>query len=65
MALGDLAMSRALGDFKFKKNKSLIPENQIVTANPEVTVHDITGEDEFMDIACDRTFHNITSRFYP
>jgi protein phosphatase PTC2/3 len=49
-----------LGDFKFKKNKTLAPENQIITANPEVTVHDITGQDEFIVIACDGMFHDIT-----
>jgi len=54
-----------LGDFKFKKTRSLVPENQIITANPEVTVHDITGEDEFIVIACDGMFHNIISGFYP
>jgi hypothetical protein len=48
-----LALSRALGDFDFKKNRSLIPEKQIITADPDVIVHDITGEDEFLVIACD------------
>ena len=62
--LGNLALSRALGDFKYKKNKSLIPEKQIITANPEVTVHDITDEDEFLVLACDGTFHSITLWFF-
>lgn len=53
--IGNLALSRALGDFKFKKNEALIPEKQIITADPEVTVHDITDEDEFLVIACDGT----------
>jgi protein phosphatase PTC2/3 len=57
--LGKLAVSRALGDFKFKKNKSLIPEDQIITANPEVTVHDITKEDEFLVLASDGTFRSM------
>ena len=46
-------MSRALGDFEFKKNYSLGPEAQIITSNPEVTCHEITEEDEFLVIACD------------
>lgn len=50
---GNLALSRALGDFDFKKNQLLIPEKQIITADPEVTVHEISDEDEFLVIACD------------
>jgi len=42
-----------LGDFKYKKNLSMTPEEQIVTANPDVSVRDITEEDEFLVIACD------------
>jgi len=59
---GDLALSRAFGDFRFKKTESLAPENQIITANPEVTVHDITGEDEFIVIACDGIWDCMSSQ---
>lgn len=31
---GSLALSRALGDFKFKQNKKVIAERQIVTGKP-------------------------------
>jgi protein phosphatase 2C family protein 2/3 len=48
-----LALSRALGDFEFKKNYALPPERQIITADPDVTVHEITEDDEFLVIACD------------
>lgn len=50
---GNLALSRAIGDFEFKKSAELSPENQIVTAFPDVEQHDLTDEDEFMVIACD------------
>jgi len=50
---GNLALSRAIGDFEFKKSADLPPENQIVTAFPDVEEHDITEEDEFLVIACD------------
>jgi protein phosphatase 2C family protein 2/3 len=50
---GNLALSRAIGDFEFKKSAELSPENQIVTAYPDVEEHDITDEDEFLVIACD------------
>ncbi|KAH9828356.1 Protein phosphatase 2C 2 [Teratosphaeria destructans] len=50
---GNLALSRAIGDFEFKKSADLPPEQQIVTAFPDVTVHEITEDDEFLVIACD------------
>ncbi|KAI5310161.1 Protein phosphatase 2C 2 [Ascosphaera atra] len=50
---GNLALSRALGDFEFKKSSDLSPEQQIVTACPDVTTHAITADDEFLVIACD------------
>ncbi|KAI9754721.1 MAG: Methyltransferase-like protein 21D [Chaenotheca gracillima] len=50
---GNLALSRAIGDFEFKKSADLSPEQQIVTAYPDVIVHDISDDDEFLVIACD------------
>lgn len=50
---GNLALSRAIGDFEFKQNFSLEPEEQIVTADPEIIQHTITGEEEFLVLACD------------
>src|SRR6266516_5698084 len=50
---GNLALSRAIGDFEFKKSAELSPEQQIVTAYPDVTVHEIIDDDEFLLIACD------------
>ena len=54
--LGNLALARALGDFEFKKNYSLTPDKQIITSNPDITVHDITEDDEFFVLACDGEF---------
>lgn len=51
--LGNLALSRALGDFEYKKNQSLPAEAQIITADPDIIEHQLTGEDEFLVIACD------------
>ena len=50
---GNLALSRAIGDFEFKKSAELAPEQQIVTAYPDVVVHDMGDDDEFLVIACD------------
>jgi protein phosphatase PTC2/3 len=46
-------MSRALGDFQYKENKNKTPEEQAVTADPDIITHDITDEDEFLVVACD------------
>ncbi|PCH32954.1 protein serine/threonine phosphatase 2C [Wolfiporia cocos MD-104 SS10] len=46
-----LALTRALGDFKYKKNVLLPPEAQIITADPEIIEHDITDDDEFLIVA--------------
>ena len=50
---GNLALSRALGDFEFKKNYSLGPQAQIITADPDVSCHEIAEDDEFFVLACD------------
>ncbi|TKA81532.1 Protein phosphatase 2C 2 [Cryomyces minteri] len=50
---GNLALSRAIGDFEFKKSADLSPEQQIVTAYPDVTEHTISDDDEFLVVACD------------
>lgn len=59
---GNLALSRALGDFEFKKSYTLSPEAQIITANPDVTCHEVVEEDEFFVIACDGIWDCLTSQ---
>lgn len=61
---GNLALSRAIGDFEFKKSAKLPPEQQIVTAYPDVVVHEITDDDEFLVVACDgETPRHVASRY--
>ncbi|XP_002127931.4 putative protein phosphatase 2C T23F11.1 [Ciona intestinalis] len=50
---GNLALSRALGDFVFKRNEHRSAEEQIVTADPDVIVKEITKDHEFVVLACD------------
>ncbi|KAJ6512254.1 phosphatase 2C-like domain-containing protein [Mycena vitilis] len=59
---GNLALSRALGDFEFKKNYNMSPEKQIITADPDVTCHEITDEDEFLVLACDGIWDCLSSQ---
>ncbi|XP_022705831.1 probable protein phosphatase 2C T23F11.1 isoform X2 [Varroa jacobsoni] len=50
---GNLALSRAFGDFVFKKNEKKPAHEQIVTAFPDVTVEPLTPDHEFVVLACD------------
>lgn len=50
---GNLALSRAMGDFVFKRNTKKPAEEQIVIAYPEVIVKDIEPDHEFVVLACD------------
>lgn len=50
---GNLALSRALGDFLFKRNQNKNAKEQIVTAYPDVEVRDLTEDYEFIVLACD------------
>lgn len=59
---GNLALSRAIGDFDFKKSADLPPEEQIVTAFPDVIEHTITKDDEFVVLACDGIWDCLTSQ---
>jgi protein phosphatase 1G len=50
---GNLNLSRAVGDLKYKQNKQISRAAQIITAEPDVIVQELVPEDEFMVIACD------------
>ncbi|KAJ2079251.1 Protein phosphatase 2C 2 [Coemansia sp. RSA 988] len=50
---GNLALSRAIGDYEFKNNRTLPAEKQIVTANPDVVECSLTSAHEFLVVACD------------
>ncbi|CAH8832337.1 unnamed protein product [Trichobilharzia szidati] len=60
---GNLALSRAFGDFVFKRNPRQSAENQIVTANPDVYVRRISAEDdEFIVLCCDGIWDVMTNQ---
>ena len=50
---GNLNLSRTLGDFEFKNNKDLKPQEQIITAYPDVVVDKIEEDIDFIVIGCD------------
>ncbi|XP_050416346.1 probable protein phosphatase 2C T23F11.1 [Patella vulgata] len=59
---GNLALSRALGDFVFKKNAQKRAEEQIVTAYPDVVEKNVTEDYEFVVIACDGIWDVLTNQ---
>ncbi|KAJ1606175.1 PP2C-like protein phosphatase [Cryptosporidium canis] len=50
---GNLNMSRTLGDLQYKSDTTLGPEEQKITAFPDVRIIPLTIEDEFIVLACD------------
>lgn len=50
---GNLALSRALGDFGFKGNPDVRAEDQIISACPDVVTREISCDWQFVVLACD------------
>ena len=50
---GNLNLSRAIGDLKYKSNRGLPAAQQIITAEPDVRSVELTAEDRFLLLACD------------
>lgn len=54
---GELAMSRALGDFRYKRDVSQQTHEYPVICYPDVAVHQRSGKkDEILVLACDGVF---------
>lgn len=58
---GTLAVSRALGDFEYKKITEFRPEQQLVSPEPDVTVIPRDEADEFVFLACDGVYDVMTN----
>jgi len=57
-----LAVSRAFGDFEYKTNQGVSPDEQAVTAAPEVKIHSRNSEtDMFLVLACDGVWDVMTN----
>lgn len=59
---GNLNLSRALGDFAYKRNKTQPPECQMITANPDIQTVALDPNDDFMVLACDGIWNVMTSQ---
>jgi len=53
---GNLNVTRAIGDLKLKRNMAIPPEEQMISAVPDVFERRIMPEDEFLMLGCDGVF---------
>lgn len=59
---GDLAVSRALGDFDYKRCPTVSVKDQAVTAFPEMIVEERDKQDQFIILACDGIWDVMSSQ---
>ncbi|KVH98077.1 Protein phosphatase 2C [Cynara cardunculus var. scolymus] len=59
---GTLNLTRAIGDMELKKDKSLPPEKQILTANPDINTVELCEDDDFLVLACDGIWDCMSSQ---
>jgi protein phosphatase 1G len=59
---GNLNLSRAIGDLKYKKVAGVHRKDQIITADPDITVTKLEPGDEFVILACDGIWDCFTSQ---
>jgi len=58
---GSLAVSRALGDYDYKNVSGLPPTEQLVSAEPDLSVMERSSDDEFLILACDGVWDVMTN----
>ena len=59
---GNLNLSRGLGDLEYKGNKNLKPEEQIITANPDIVLDDFNLDVDFIIVGCDGIWDCLTNQ---
>ncbi|KAM4043952.1 protein phosphatase 1G [Anomaloglossus baeobatrachus] len=59
---GGLNLSRAIGDHFYKRNRNLPPEEQMISALPDIKVLTLNEEHDFMVIACDGIWNVMSSQ---
>ena len=59
---GNLNLTRGLGDLEYKLNTKLKPEEQMITANPDILVEDYSTDIDFIVIGCDGIWDCLTNQ---
>jgi serine/threonine protein phosphatase PrpC len=60
--IGNLNLSRSLGDLDYKQNKKLPAKDQMITAYPECKVVDLSPDCDFIILACDGIWDCLTNQ---
>jgi serine/threonine protein phosphatase PrpC len=60
--MGNLNLSRSIGDLEYKRNHTIPPEDQMITACPEIHTETIDRDTDFMILACDGIWDMLTSQ---
>jgi len=58
---GNLNLSRALGDFIYKRNQRLKPEEQLISGVPEIRRRKLTSADRYLILGCDGIFERMSN----
>lgn len=59
---GNLNLSRSLGDLRYKVNKKLKPEEQMISGEPDVFVYEVKSEFDFIVMGCDGVYETKTNQ---
>jgi len=59
---GNLNLTRAVGDFTYKKDRNITPAEQIITVAPDISSQDLQTQDEFLILGCDGVWDRKTSQ---
>ncbi|CAG9331883.1 unnamed protein product [Blepharisma stoltei] len=60
--MGNLNLSRSIGDLDFKSNEDLPPEKQMIISVPDIREMELKDEDNFIILACDGIWDMVTSQ---
>lgn len=59
---GNLNLTRGFGDLEYKQNKTIPPEEQIITAHPDIRSASLTPETDFVILGCDGIWDCLTNQ---
>ena len=59
---GNLNLSRGLGDLEYKQNTKLPPEEQMITANPDIKIEELDKDCDFIVLGCDGIWDCLTNQ---
>jgi protein phosphatase 1G len=59
---GNLNLCRSLGDLEYKQNKKLPPEEQMITAFPDVRIEEYSSDCDYIVLACDGVWDCMTDQ---